>query len=71
MQYEWGGPGKTPIPIRCLTDTSICYLWEILGVTVVQIERKYEGSFDNDPRWHRHRMGECECQLNPHHLTIA
>jgi len=65
MQFEWGGPGKVRIPVRCLTDENICYVYETLGVTVVRIERKYE-SFETDPRWHKHRMGECElCQLAP------
>jgi hypothetical protein len=64
MQFEWGGPGKVEIAVRCLTDQNICYLYEVLGVTVVQLEGKYS-NFDVDPRWHKHRMGEClECQLS-------
>lgn len=65
MQFEWGGVSKTEIPVRCLTDQNICYVWEVLGVTVVQIERKYS-PFDQDPRWLQHHMGECPlCQLSP------
>jgi hypothetical protein len=63
MAFEWAGPGKVAVPVAKLTDDNICYAWEVLGVTVVQIEKKY-GSFDHDPRWVKHRMGECElCQL--------
>jgi hypothetical protein len=63
MAFEWAGPGKVHVMPKHMTDENICYVWEVLGVAVVQIERKY-GVFDADPRWHRHRMGECElCQL--------
>lgn len=72
MNFEWGGVGKPKISARDLTDDNICYVWEVLGVTVVQIEDKYE-PFDLDPRWLRHRLGECSiCQLNvPTSPTIA
>lgn len=51
------------LEVRHLTAENICYAWEVLGVTVVQLERKY-GDFDHDPRWHRHHLGECGlCQL--------
>jgi hypothetical protein len=64
MQFEWGGPGKVELPVRYLTDQNLCYIWEVLGVTVVQLERKYT-SFDFDQRWLKHHMGECElCQLS-------
>lgn len=61
--FEWAGPGKVLVTVKHLTDENICYAWEALGVTVVQIERRY-GDFDVDPRWLKHHMGECEtCQL--------
>lgn len=63
MLFEWGGPGKVPIPVLRLTDQNICYVWETLGVAVVRLERKY-GNFNHDPRWVRHQMEECPlCQL--------
>lgn len=65
MQFEWGGPGKVQLPLHCLTENNICYLYEVLGPAIVTLERKY-GSFEHEPRWHKHRMGECEsCQLQP------
>lgn len=63
MSFEWAGPGKVPLTPRHMTDQNICYIWEVLGVAVVMLERKY-GEFDHEPRWVKHRMGECElCQL--------
>lgn len=65
MSYEWGGPGKIRLGVFRLTDDNLCYCWETLGPTIGMIERKYGGSFALDPRWLKHRMGECErCQLN-------
>jgi hypothetical protein len=63
-KFEPGGVYKLRIDAKCLTDANMCYLWETLGTTVVQLERKYS-SIETDPRWVKHRMGECEaCQLS-------
>ena len=63
MSFEWAGPGKIAINVFHLTDQNICYVYETLGPAVSMIERKYGGSFGLDPRWQKHRMGECElCQ---------
>lgn len=63
MAFEWSGPGKVAVPVTCWKDQNVCYVWEVLGVTAVQIEKKY-GPLDEDPRWVRHLNGECpECQL--------
>lgn len=59
--HEQGG--GILVPVAKLKDDNICCIWEVLGIAVVQIEHVY-GSFDLDPRWQRHRMGECAlCQL--------
>ena len=71
MQFEWGGPGKQEIPVRCLPDQAICYVWEVLGPTAVMLERKYS-PFDFDPRWLKHHLGECPlCQLNHQPTSVA
>lgn len=63
MSFEWAGPGKTEVPITTWTQQNVCFVFETLGVTAVQLERKY-GELDIDPRWTAHLREECaECQL--------
>lgn len=63
MAFEWAGTGKVAVPVTKFTNQNICYCWEVLGVAVVQIEKQY-GDFDHDPRWVKHREGECAlCQV--------
>lgn len=70
MQFEWAGPGKVCVEWRHFTDENICYIWETLGVTAVQLERKY-GAAEGEPRWEKHLRGECElCQRAPSPTTV-
>lgn len=63
MSFEWGGVSRVEITVADLKDCNICYIYEVLGVTVVQLERTY-GDFEADPRWAKHVTGECElCQI--------
>lgn len=65
MAFEWAGPGKIAVPVTAWTQQGICYCWEVLGVTAVQLEGKY-GAFDIDPRWVLHLTEECPlCQTPP------
>lgn len=57
--FENGGVAKVLIPIAKLKGMNICYVWETLGVTCGQIERPYEGTFEEDPRWLLHELEEC------------
>lgn len=62
MAFEWAGPGKVAVPVTSWKDQNVCYVFEVLGVTAVQLERKY-GDLDADPRWVSHLEGKCElCQ---------
>jgi hypothetical protein len=46
-----------------MPDEVICYAFEVLGVTVVQLERRY-GPAEDDPRWVKHEEERCElCQI--------
>lgn len=70
MSFEWGGVDKVEVRWAHMTDENICYVFEVLGVTVVQLERRY-GSVDDDPRWEKHLRGECPvCQFSQS-LTTA
>lgn len=62
MQYEWGGVNKIEVPITRWKQQNVCYVFETLGVTAVQLEGK-SGPLDIDPRWTAHLEGGCEhCQ---------
>lgn len=62
MQFEWAGPGKVLVTPLHWTIENHCYVWEVLGVTAIQLERKY-GPLSVDPRWEMHLEGTCElCQ---------
>lgn len=62
--FEWAGPGKIAVPVTCWTDQNVCYVFEALGVTAVQLEKKY-GPLDVDERWVKHLNGECELCRSP------
>src|SRR5947209_5895427 len=53
MQFEWAGPGKVAVPITKWVSQNVCYTFEVLGVTAVQLEDKY-GKLGIDERWRRH-----------------
>jgi hypothetical protein len=64
MAFEWAGPGKVTVPITRWVDQNVCYTFEVLGVTAVQIEDKY-GKLGVDERWRRHFDRTCPlCQLS-------
>lgn len=70
MAFEWAGPGKIAVPVTCWTQTNVCYVWEVLGVTAVQLERKY-GPLDVDERWVKHLTEECPLCQASRSLTTA
>ncbi len=62
MSSEWAGASAVKIAVADLKDDNICYAFEVLGATVVQLERTY-GDFEADERWARHLTEGCElCQ---------
>lgn len=63
MQFEWAGPGKIQLVITDLTQSNLCYVWEIMGPAGQDfLDREYAGH--DDERWTCHIREECEeCQL--------
>lgn len=62
MQFERAGPGKIDLPVSCWQQQNVCYAFGVLGVTIVQLERKY-GPILEVPRYAVHLDGGCEhCQ---------
>lgn len=62
MQFERAGPGKIDLPVTCWRQVNVCYVFEVLGLTVVQLEGKY-GTILEVPRYAVHLDGRCEhCQ---------